>query len=49
MAQQLRDLTVSWQWIRSLLWHGFHLWPRNFCMPQVWPKKKILNSAQTWG
>ena len=27
-----------------LLWHGFDLWPRNFHMPQAWPKKKKKNS-----
>ena len=25
----------------SLLWCGFNPWPRNFCMPQVQPKKLI--------
>ena len=29
----------------SLLWHGFHPWPRNFCMPQAQPKK-IARVAQ---
>ena len=24
----------------SLLWLGFDAWPGNFCMLQVWPKKK---------
>ena len=24
----------------SLLWYGFHLWPGNFRMLWVWPKKK---------
>ena len=24
----------------SLLCPGFKPWPRNFCMPWVWPKKK---------
>ena len=24
----------------SLLWCRFDPWPGNFCMPQVWPKKK---------
>ena len=32
------------QWVKelalSLLWCGFDLWPRNFCMPQAWPKEK---------
>ena len=25
--------------VLSLLWLGFSLWPGNFCMPQVQPKK----------
>ena len=24
----------------SMLWHGFDPWPRNFCMPWMWPKKQ---------
>ena len=24
--------------LQLLLWHRFDLWPRNFCMPWVWPK-----------
>lgn len=27
--------------VLSLLWHEFNPWPRNFCMPQVQPKKRI--------
>ena len=27
-------------WLRSLLWHRFDLWPENFHMLQVKPKKK---------
>ena len=34
MAQQVKDMTLSLQRLRSLLW------PREFCMSQVWPKKK---------
>ena len=26
--------------VLSLLWLGFHPWPKNFCMPGVRPKKK---------
>ena len=26
--------------VLSLLWHGFYLRPRNFCMPGAQPKKK---------
>ena len=36
MAQQVKDLALS------LLWHGFHPWPGNFCVPQAWPKKMML-------
>ena len=28
----------------SLLWHRFHPWPQNFCMPWAWPKKKKKSS-----
>ena len=34
VGQQVKDPVLS------LLWHGFHLWLRNFRMLQVWPKKK---------
>ena len=40
LAQQVKDPALSLLWIRSLLWHGFNLWPRKFYMPQVQPKKK---------
>ena len=33
-AQKVKDLVLSLQWLRSLLWHGFNPWPRSFCMPQ---------------
>ena len=36
----VRDLALSLQQLRLLLWHGFHLWPGNFHMPWVWPEKK---------
>ena len=39
MAQQVKDL-VSLQWLKSLLWHRFDPWPRNFYMPWAVPKKK---------
>ena len=41
----------------SLLWLKFDPWPRSFCIPRVWPKKKKRNSepiyrretdSQTW-
>ena len=34
VVQQVKDQALS------LLWLGFHLWPRSFCTPRVWPKKK---------
>ena len=40
MAQKVKDLVLSLQWLRSLLCCGFSPWPRNFHMPQAWPKKK---------
>ena len=39
MEQQVKDLVLSLQQLRSLLWHGFNPWPGNFHMPQAWPKK----------
>ena len=39
MAQQLKDLALSLQWLGSLLWHGFNPWLRNFYMLQAWPNK----------
>ena len=38
MVQQVKDLVVSLQWLRSLLWCRFDSWPRNFFMLQVQPK-----------
>ena len=40
MAQRVKDLVFSLQWLGSLLRHGFDPWPGNFCMPQVWEKTK---------
>ena len=47
MFSQLKRLYLEFSgglvvWFRSLLCFRFDPWPRNFCMPQVWPKK-ILN------
>ena len=39
MAQQAKDL-VSLLQLRSLLWHGFKSWPRNFCILWMQPRKK---------
>ena len=35
----------------SLVWLRFNPWPRNFCMPQAWPKQKTKkqNMKTAWG
>ena len=40
LVQWVKDLVLSMQQLGLLLWHKFDPWPRNFHMPQVWPKKK---------
>ena len=40
MAQWVKDLVLPLLWLGWLLWWGFNPWPRNFCMPQLQPKKK---------
>ena len=48
MAQWIEVLALSLLWLRSLLGYGFHPWPRNSCMSQVWPKQKQKqNKKQT--
>ena len=32
MVQWLKDLMLSLQWLRLLLWRRFHPWPGNFCL-----------------
>ena len=39
MAQQVKNLALSLQWLWLLLWHRFNPWPRNFLLLQMWPKK----------
>ena len=39
MAQWVKDL------ILSLLWYKSDPWPRNFCLRQVWPKKKKIKNS----
>ena len=39
MARWVEDPAFSLQWPRLLLCCGVNLWPRDFCMPQAWPKK----------
>ena len=43
MAQQVKDLTLTVQWLRSLLWRGLNPWPENFCMMQVQPENRNNN------
>ena len=40
VAQHVKDLVLSLQRLGLLLWCRFDSWPRNFHMPQAWPKKK---------
>jgi len=40
VAQWVKDLVLSLQWLGSLLRHSFNPWLGNFHMPQAWPKKK---------
>ena len=39
MVQWVKDLALSLQQLRSLLWRGFDPWPWNSHMPQVQPKQ----------
>ena len=40
MVQRVKDpaLPLLWFWLQ--LWLGFDSWPKNFCTPQVQPKKE---------
>ena len=40
MAQQVKDLVLSLQWLWLLLWHRFSPWPGNFHMQQASQKKE---------
>lgn len=37
VAWQVKDTVLSPLWLRSLLYHDFNPWPRNFCMMQELP------------
>lgn len=37
---EVKDLALLLLWLGSLLWQGFSPWPRNFCKPWAWAKKK---------
>ena len=39
VVQRVKDPVLSLQQLGLLLWRRFNLWPRNFGLPQVWPKK----------
>ena len=40
VAQQVKDLVLSLQWLGLLLWHGFDPWPENFYILWAQQKKK---------
>ena len=40
MAQQVKDLALSWQWLWLLLYCRFDPWPRKFHMLWTLSKKK---------
>ena len=42
MAQWVKDLALSLQQLRSLLWHGFDSWPRALPHATARPKRKKL-------
>lgn len=42
VAQQTKELALSLLCPRSLLWHGFCPWPRNFCILRGQSKKKKI-------
>ena len=39
VVQQVKDLVLSLQWLRSPLWLRFSPCPGNFYIPRDWPKK----------
>ena len=38
VVQWVKDLALSLPWLWSLLWQMLDPWPKNFYMPQAWPK-----------
>ena len=40
VAQEVKDLALSLQWLGSALWLGFNPWPQNFHMQKK--KKKVV-------
>ena len=47
VVQWVKDLTLSLQWLESLLWRRFDPWLRNFYVPQMWQKNKAKNKNQS--
>ena len=45
MAQQVKDLAMSLQWLQSLVWHVFDPWPGNFYILWLGQKKKKKKKA----
>ena len=43
MAQQVKNPALTLLWLRSLLWHGFNLWPKNHHLCVQSKKKKDTN------
>ena len=43
VAQQAKDLALSLQWPRTLLWHGFDPWLVNLHKPLAQPNKTKQN------
>ena len=40
VVQRVKDPPLSLLWLKSLRWHSFNAWLRDFPVPQVWPKRK---------
>ena len=48
VAQKVKGLTLSLQWLRLLPWPGFDIWPWNFYIPGTFEKtKKQKTNKQT--
>ena len=43
--QQVKDLVLSLQQLRLLLWLRFDPWPGNLHMPWAWPHKRKKKST----
>ena len=46
VAHEIKDLALSLQWLRSMLWCRFDSWPVNFHMLPMWQKKKQKNKKK---